>query len=86
MEMKDALADIINVSDEIAEGGVGLGEFFDDYIINNADVVQDALRGDRDAIEELQQAAAVDMVLQLDTTDMQMSMDEATTMMADQMN
>lgn len=64
-KLTDSLADIIGMTDELAESGMHLGKHFGDYITENQDVVEDALRGDSDAILELQRVAAEDIAIQI---------------------
>lgn len=55
----------MNISDEIADKGMQLGDVFRDYVAENLDVVQAALEGDTDAILKLQEVATKDIVGQL---------------------
>ena len=64
-DMKEALADVMNISDELNEMGMTLGDHFGDYLVENMDTVKKAANGDRDAILELQEVAAQDMLIQL---------------------
>ena len=61
----DALADVMNISDELSESGMQLGDTFRDYVAENLDVVQRAVEGDTDAILELQEVATQDILGQL---------------------
>lgn len=82
-EMKDALADVMNVSDELNELGMTLGDHFGDYLIENMDTVEKAAKGDQDAIIELQEVATQDILMQLGfdpDTDTQLFNDLSTTM------
>ena len=85
-ELKDSLSDVMDITDELQAAGMTLGDHFGDYIIKNQDTVLKALEGDRDAILELQKVAAEDILLQLDPSAMEMSMDEAMALVGDQMN
>lgn len=64
-DMADAMADVMDISDELDAAGIKLGKHFKDYLANNMDVVEKAADGDRDAILQLQQVAAEDIVLQI---------------------
>ena len=61
----DALADVMNISDELSEAGMQLGDTFRDYVAENLDIVQRAVEGDTDAVLQLQEVATQDILGQL---------------------
>lgn len=76
-ELKDSLADIMNISDELVGSEYGLGEYFGEYITNHQDTVLNALKGDQAAIIELQHVAAQDLIMQLNTDQLLVDTDTA---------
>ena len=64
-ELKDALADVMDISDELEKYGMTLGDHFGNYLLENMDKVEAAANGDRDAILDLQQVATEDILIQL---------------------
>ena len=64
-DLKDALADVMDISDELDKYGITLGDHFGDYLLENMDKVEAASNGDRDAILDLQQVATEDILIQL---------------------
>lgn len=84
-ELKDALADIMNISDELTGSEYGLGEYFGNYITEHQDTVLAALKGDQDAIIELQHVAAQDLIMQLDTDQLLVDTETAKSIIDDHM-
>lgn len=68
-DLKDALADVMNISDDLAESGLTLGDHFGNYVAKNMDKVEKAMNGDRDAILDLQKVAGQDYLIQLGAVD-----------------
>lgn len=64
-EMKDAMADVLNISDELDALGIRLGDHFGNYLKDNMDLVAQAADGDTDAIMRLAEVAAQDIYIQL---------------------
>lgn len=64
-EMKAAFADILNITDELAEEGMTLGDHFGNYLIEHLDTVEKAADGDKQAILELSRVATEDILLQI---------------------
>jgi hypothetical protein len=52
-DLKKSLADIMNITDELQEAGMTLGDHFGDYLLEHMDLVKKAADGDKDAILEL---------------------------------
>ena len=84
-ELKDSLADIMNISDELANSEYGLGEYFGTYITEHQDTVLAALKGDQDAIIELQHVAAQDLIMQLNTDQLLVDTETAKSIIDDHM-
>lgn len=68
-DMKDAFADIFDITDELQRAGLKLGDHFGDYLLDHMDLVEKAADGDKEAILELQRVAAEDIILQLDLSE-----------------
>lgn len=64
-DLKDALADVMNISDELDKYGTTLGDHFGNYLLENMDKVEAAARGDQNAILDLQEVATEDILIQL---------------------
>ena len=64
-DLKDSLADVLNISDELAESGIKLGDHFGEYVAENMDVVEKAISGNKDALFELSRVAAEDILIQI---------------------
>ena len=62
-EMKDAFADIFDMTDELKRTDMQLGSYFGNYLLQNMDLVEKAADGDKDAILQLQRVAAEDILL-----------------------
>ncbi|MDV3428280.1 MAG: hypothetical protein LIR50_14880 [Bacillota bacterium] len=53
-DLKDSLAEVMDISDELDKYGITLGDHFGNYLLENMDKVEAAANGDRDAILDLQ--------------------------------